>query len=247
MQQWGRSLTIDWAAIHAEAGRYAEVPKPAWATPLLVIAIVTLAVSGIPVFVELDERRRRWVYWGAFLSGTALMAAALSYRGWRTSAAVCVGGAVIALCFAFFYDSTLLKIGTKQISYTLPPEQRSTASPADTYLGVVPVRNHWWLIAIGSCGFAYGIYLAGWPWQITIAVAAGVVLAAMSGWDDGARGLSIARGQTVQFVIASLASIMMFALPLLAYLAAYFGGKKWPMVSGRHGAGRDPGQNRESG
>lgn len=242
----GRSLTIDWLAANAGADRYADMPKPSWAMPLLIIAIVILMVSGVPVFAELGERRRRWVYWGAFLSGTLLMALALSYRGWRTSAAVCVGGAITAFCFAFFYDSSLLKFGTRQLSYTVQPEQRSRASGADTYLGVVPVRNHWWLIAVGSCGFAYGIYLVGWAWQITISVAAGVVLTAVSGWDDGVRGLPIARRQRVQFAIASLASIMMFALPLVAYLAAYYGAKKWPIDRGRHTGHREPGGLRDT-
>lgn len=242
MESLVRNLTINLLAANAGAGRYADIPKPPWAMPMLIIAIVTLTVSGIPVFFELGERRRRWVYWGAFLCGTLLMALALSYRGWRTSAAVCGGGVIIAFCFAFFYDSSLLKFRTRQFSYTLPAEHRSKASPIDTYLGVVPVRNHWWLIAVGSCGFAYGIYLIGWAWQITISVAAGVVLAAVSGWDDGARGLPIARRQTVQFVIASLASIMMFGLPLVAYLAGYYGAKKWPIDRGRHTGHREPGE-----
>ncbi|ASX02950.1 hypothetical protein CKJ58_25525 [Mycobacterium intracellulare subsp. chimaera] len=111
---------------------------------------------------------------------------------------------------------------------------------------MVPVRNHWWLITVGSCGFAYGIYLVGWAWQITISVAAGVVLTAVSGWDDGVRGLPIARRQRVQFPSASLASIMMFALPLVAYLAAYYGAKKWPIDRGRHTGHREPGGLRDT-
>lgn len=255
--QLGRNLTIDWLAVNAGAGRYADIPKPAWAMPLLVIAIVTLAVSAIPVFIELEEHRRRWVYWGAYLSGTLLMAVALSYRGWRVSAEVCVAGICIAVCFAFFYDRSLIKIGGREISYMLPHQRAETgdmtdaqqpaAPPADSYLGAVSARNHWWVVAIGTGVLSYDVYLFGRAWQSALIIAFAVACAALSGSDDGRRGLPTGRGQKVQFAIASLASVGMFTLPLLAYLAAYFTAKKWPATAGRHALGHDPGENRESG
>ncbi|WP_218060260.1 hypothetical protein [Mycobacterium malmoense] len=235
-----RNLTIE-RLLGAGAVDQHAAQNPPWSMPLLVTGIVILAVSAIPFFLEVGQSRRR-LYWLAYLLGTVTMAIALSPRGWKASVGMCIAGAAVAVLFAFFYDGSLLKSGNRQFSYTLPPEQRSEAPAADTYLGVVPARNHWWLIAVGSCAFAYGIYLVGWAWEISTSVAAGVVLAAVSGWDDGARGMAIARGQRVQFVIASIASIMMFALPLLAYVAAYFGAKRWAIPPRRHAVGGDAGE-----
>ncbi len=255
MEQLGHNLTIDWVAAITGAGRYADIPKPPWSMPLLVIAIASLTISGIPFFVEFGERPRRRIYWLGFLTGTLLMAVALSYRGWRTSVATCLAGVIIALCFAFFYDRSLIKIGGREISYMLPRQRPSTADatdarpstppPADSYLGVVSARNHWWIVAIGTCVMAYDVYLFRWTWKSALLIGFAVVCAALSGSDDAARGLPVARAQKAQFAIASIASLMMLALPLLAYLSAYFGAKKWPIARGRHAVGRDSGEDCE--
>lgn len=161
-------------------------------------------------------------------------------------------GAFIAILFAFFYDSSLLKFGSRQFSYTLQREasqDESESAPSartSTNFGVVPARNHWWVIAVGSVVIAYGIYLIGWAWQFVLAVVVGIVFAGVSGWMDASDGLPIARGQKAQFAIASLASLMMFAAPLIAYLATYFGAKKWLAPHGEHDRRRHRGEMRDT-
>lgn len=243
MRQLGRSLTIDSTAIVAAAAQYSTVGKPAWGTPVLVVGAATLIVAGIPFFIECGERQRRRLYWSGFLAGSALIAVAVSWRGWGVSLGMFATGAFIASLFAFFYDGSLLKFGDRQISYVPSKQaQHDEGEPArslspNTNLGPIPARNHWWLIAVGSVAIAYGIYLIGWPLQFSVFVGFAVIFAAVSGWMDASDGLPIARGQKIQFAIASVASVMMFATPLIAYLAAYFGAKKWaPPRDGKHAA-----------
>lgn len=216
---------------------------------------MAMASALIPVFSQIEESRRRQIFWMAFSAGTLIEAVALSFRGWQVSAEVCFAGFGAAVLLAFFHDDSLIKIGNRRLSYMLPRQQRVTADagdtqrptepPADAYLGAVSARNHWWLVAVGTSVAAYGIYLAGWAWQISLAVAVGVASAAMTGWGDASGGFPIARGQKVQFGIASIASFMMFALPLVAYLAGYFGAQKWGVTQRKPTVGRDSGEAQE--
>jgi hypothetical protein len=253
VKQLDHNSTIDWFAASAVVARPADVHRPPWSTPLLVIGIAVVACAGIAVFLELDERLRRWIYWSTFMVGSLLMAASVSFRGWRGSAIMFLGAILIAFFITFFRDYSLIKIGHQKISYMLPREQRATgdarqaiAPPADSYLGLVSANNHWWLIAVGNCCFAGGLYLIGWTWALSLSAVAVVVAAFLSGWDDAARGFPIARRQRVQFAIASIASLAMFALPMLAYLGAYFGVKKWLTDDSKHCPGEDPGDGLES-
>lgn len=256
MEQLDHNSIIDWVATTGAVGQSADVPVPPWSTPLLTIAIVVLVISGAPLFIEFGESLRRRIYWLAFLAGTGLMAVALSYRGWHTSVATCLAGVGIGFSFAFFYDRSLIKIGHREISYMLPRQrpvaggatdvQQSVAPPpADSYLGMVSARNHWWVVAVGSCVMSWDVYLWGSSWRSVVITAFAVVAAALSGSDDGARSLPIARGQKVQFAIASIGSVMMLGLPLITYLGAYLAGKKWLVARGKHSAVRDPGERQE--
>jgi hypothetical protein len=69
-----------------------------------------------------------------------------------------------------------------------------------------------------------------------VCTAGATVLACGSGIDDATRHLPIGRGQYVPFFIASVASIVLWALPPIAYLVGYQIGKRWPMGYGL----RDP-------
>ncbi|QUR69468.1 hypothetical protein [Mycobacterium spongiae] len=218
------------------------------------MAIGVLAIAAVPFFVDLPERLHRRIYWFGFLVGTILMSIAVSPRGWHASLAICIAGAMIAAGFAFFYDDSLLKIGNRYFSYTMrPPGQQSPSSdgeepyqpPPDSYLGVVSARNHWWLVAVSACVIGTGPYIVGWTWKISMLVGAAIVGAALSGWDDAGRRLPIARGQRVQFAIASLASLMVFALPLIAYLGAYFAASRWSPARRDRALGRDLGETPE--
>jgi hypothetical protein len=191
---------------------------------VLVVGMSVLAISGVPFFTERYKRQRRWIYWSAFLVGSALMAVAVSWRGWGTSLGMFFMGASIALITALRFDRTLLKFGNKSISHSSQEQ-------------VVTVALYWWVIAAGSVSVAVGIYLGGWVLQFTVAVGLGVIFAAAWGWVDASEGERVARGQKIQFAIASLASVMMFALPPIAYLAAYFAAKKWTHPhAGKHAA-----------
>lgn len=248
MKRLAHNLTVDWVAVTNHVAVQTNTHAPPWSTPLMVIGIVGLAIAAIPYFIDCGERRRRWLYWLGFVVGTALIALALSWRGWGVSVGMCFTGAFIAVLFAFFYDSSLLKFGARQISYTRPNGTQSGSSndqTAETDLGAVPARNHWWVIAIGSVVTAYGVYLIGWAWQLSLLVGFAVIFAATSGWLDASQRLPIARGQKVQFALASVASLMMFALPLVAYLAAYFSAKKWSAPGGRHTIGGNPDETLE--
>lgn len=245
VEQSDPSSTIDGNAAVVAAIQHGY-DKPPWSTGLLVLGIAALVISGLPYFIDCGERSRRRVYWSGILVGTSLMAVAVSWRGWSVSAGLGLAGVGIACCFAFFYDGSLLTLGNWRISYTMDEAQRrAAASTRDAYLGVVSARNHWWLIAFLTCGLAAGLYVVGWTWTLSLSVVAAVAAAALSGWDDATRGLSIARGQKVQFAIASIASLMMFAVPLFAYLTAYFCAKKRRVTRGRHAASHDPELGRE--
>jgi hypothetical protein len=221
VKRLAHNLTVDWVAVTNHVAVQTNTHAPPWSTPLMVIGIVGLAIAAIPYFIDCGERRRRWLYWLGFVVGTALIALALSWRGWGVSVGMCFTGAFIA------------------------QSGSSNDQTAETDLGAVPARNHWWVIAIGSVVTAYGVYLIGWAWQLSLLVGFAVIFAATSGWLDASQRLPIARGQKVQFALASVASLMMFALPLVAYLAAYFSAKKWSAPGGRHTIGGNPDETLE--
>jgi hypothetical protein len=52
-----------------------------------------------------------------------------------------------------------------------------------------------------------------------------VLLAVGAGYGDASWGYAIARGQYLQFVIASVVTVGLFAV---LYLLAYSAGKRWP-------------------
>jgi hypothetical protein len=251
VEQLDPSSIIEAFAASVTDSQHSNVQMPAWSKLLLVVGVISLAIAVVPTFLNSSERVQRLFYWFGLFLGASLIAVAVSPRGWLASVAVFGGGITISLIWAFFSDTSLLKIGNRQISYTMMDRRqkattadgdeplRSTVSSAESYVRVISARYRWWLVAACTCGLAAGLYLVGWTWIFSISVVVAVALAALSGFEDGTRHLTIGRGQKVPFAIASIASLMMFALPLLAYVAGYVVGKRWPVAHGKHAVDRN--------
>ena len=165
---------MDIPQLAAAVAQYGSVGKPAWGAPLLFVGAATLIVAGIRFFIECGERRRRRLYyWSGFLVGSALIAVAVSWRGWGVSLGMFATGAFIAILFAFFYDGSLLKFGDRQISYVPPKQiQHDASEPArpnspNTNLARFRLSGITGGSSLSAAWLLLGIYPIGWAVQFS--------------------------------------------------------------------------------
>lgn len=142
--------------------------------------------------------------------------------------AICV---CLSVGFAYF-GGWQLKIGgqTRSVfvknTYPDPPDDGSDPPPpppppANSYNGVVTADGFWWIAAILTIVIAADVYLFGWIWQSVLGALTLTVMGALAGIDDASRGHPVARGQTIQAIIAVIASVLLWLLPVVAYAAGY--------------------------
>lgn len=255
----GASLTSD-AALTLLAVATDPAAPPLSRGLLLGAAIVLIGGIGSLFFLRNRQLERR-IYWTSWIAGGAMLALALQHRGWGLAVAAFAASMFGAVFYAYMRTS-YLKIGSKIYAFSVPDSQpdppqdeHREAAPAvparDSYLGVVSARNFWWLVVFLNCALAYGVFVFGWRWQ-TIAYTVGfAAFAALCGLDDATRRLPIVRGQRVQAVIATVASLLLWVVPPVVYLLGYTLGKRYPMGYGlsdpitRHQRPDDAGQDRE--
>lgn len=211
-------------------------------------ALLLCAAAGV-VFVVMSQllcqtrRIARLCYWIGSTATTAMLGLGLQQSGRPLRVVLlAVGlGLVFAIGFAYFVGWQL-RIGGRTRSVFVknthpdPPEDGSEPSPPPpppphSYSGVVTADGFWWIAVVLTSIIAADVYLFGWVWQSAIGAIALTVMGAFAGADDASRGEPVARGQTVQAVIAVVASLLLWGLPTIAYAAGYQFGKRRPLRS----------------
>jgi hypothetical protein len=216
---------------------------------LLIVGFVAVAAAALitVLFVRRRSLERR-TYWAGWAIGTPCMSLAVLPRGWRVVIAAALLCAFIALGYAYF-RSPYLKLGNRIYAFTIADSQPDHPDdgalcepppqlPHDSYdfMGGITARKYWWVNVGLTCIPAINVILTGWDLQTALLAALVVAIGAMLGVDDATRKLPIARDQKVQAYIVTVASIPLWLLPTIAYLAGYQIGKRKPMGKGKHAA-----------
>ena len=153
-------------------------------------------------------------------------------------------GLMVAAAYAY---TPYIKISGKVYALTVQdsqpdPDENSARAPGttvteqahdpapDAYSGLLSATKMWWLLIpllIISTGNIYAFaFSRGEWWVAVIGLAFIVFLAVAMGFGDASWEYGIARGHRVQFAIAAIVTVGVFAV---LYLAAYQTGKHWPL------------------
>lgn len=206
----------------------------------LAIAITSMAVAVIQSFFKHSLSSQRRIYWSCV--GVAAIAGFLVvYPDWKKGLGLGLFflGAMIAVAYAY---TPYIKLGGKNRALTVQdsqpdsqPSAKTTAAlkpdPApDAYSGIISAAKMWWLLIpllVISAGNTYAFAVGeGEGWVAAIGIAFLVFLPAVTGYGDASWDYPVARGQRLQFAIATITTIGTFAI---LYLSAYCVGKRLPL------------------
>jgi hypothetical protein len=100
----------------------------------------------------------------------------------------------------------------------------------DAYSGLLTARKLWWIIipvlAISTGNIYAFVSGRGEGWVAAIGIGMLLFFAVAAGAGDASWGYGIARGQHLQFALATVITAGAFAV---IYLIAYFAAKRWPL------------------
>lgn len=210
---------------------------PSWASGLLFAGFVVGLATAVGSVIIRDRELDRKVYWLGWLVTTLCFAAAVSPRGWQGSAAIGSLGLFAAVTYAYL-RTPYLKIGGHTYSVmshqetnglSAPPSSTTSTNSYRVGSATLSARNMWWLLVALACLVSTAACVSGWNWRIAAAAAFFVLLAAVSGADDGARNLPVARGQHLQAILISAASVPLGLAPTISYYVAYRAVRRWPI------------------
>ncbi|MGV0626918.1 hypothetical protein [Mycolicibacter minnesotensis] len=211
---------------------------------LWVFGLCLVAGFALPFLKIGRHAERRW-YWGLVcIAGTAGVLS--TYPTWNRAAAL--GFAPVASMVVLAYVSTpYIKIGGKIYALTItdPDPEDAPASSGDStsdstqqevdphpdsYSGLLTAPTMWWLfVALTSINTA-NIYFAavgrGEVWVGLLSGALFVLVTAPTAYGDASWRYPIARGQYIQFAVASVITAGVF--PLL-YLTTYYIAQRHPL------------------
>jgi hypothetical protein len=229
-----------------------------WTHALLIAGVCAGLVAAVASVFVTDRKLDRRIYWLGWLIATSCISFAVLPRGWQASLTIGLLGVFAAVVYAYM-RTPFLKIGSRIYALSINDSRPDPATdearkepppapPPDSYpttAGPVSARNLWWVLVALTCLVSVGVYLVGWAWQMVLAAVLLAVLGGTFGIDDATGKLPIARGQHVQAVIVSVASILLWLAPPVCYVVGYGIGRRWPMGRGRHAGSRDPDETRE--
>lgn len=210
--------------------------------------VIGAGTVGLLAYVP-DRRTKRRIYWSGWIASAACAALSLLPRGAKTTAIVFIGFTLVTIFWAYL-TTPYLKIGSRIYAFSMldsrpdPPRDGGPEAPMpppapDSYPAHVSAQNFWWLVTVITTASAAGVYLGGWAWQMILCTAGLTAGAVMVGIDDATRKLPKARGQHVQALISSVASLVLWLAPPIGYFLGYQVGKRWPMGKGKCAATPD--------
>lgn len=221
-----------------------SVSSPLWAKAMLITGICVGLIAAVASAIVQDRKLQRWIYWLGWMIAALCFALAVLPRGWPGSLGIGLSALFAAVVYAYLRTPFLKINGRVYAISSIEDEPTShtaqnpqSAPRRDSYptgMGTVSAHNMWWVLVALTCLVSAGVYLVGWPWQMILGAAFVTVLGAITGLDDGSRKLPIVRGQYIQALIVSVASILLWLAPPICYYFGYRVGQRWPMGRGRH-------------
>lgn len=197
----------------------------------IAVGFAVVAAGGLTLAFSNNVRFERKVFWSTWFVGTAVMALAVTVRGWATAVLMFAVTAGLGVLIAYL-RTPYLKVGGRIFSYTIartqpdPPADGSppppVIAPPDSYRGVVTAPTHWWSLTVFSVVAGVTTIVIGMGRETLAGAALMVVLLAFTGYLDAKDRFAIGRGQRVQLILIVIASVPNFLLPPIAYLIAYY-------------------------
>lgn len=206
--------------------------------------VVLCFVAGFMLsFLKISRSAQRRLYWSCTCAA-GVSGALSTYPTWEGASAL--GVLPVAAMVAMAYVATpYIKIGGKIYALTINSQRpdpdgardgenisttTESATAADAYSEFLSATKMWWIlvvIASIAAGNVYG-FAAGKAeaWVAVMMAAFLVLLAVGTGYGDASRRYRVARGQFVQFGVASLITAGSFAL---VYLTAYCIAERQPL------------------
>lgn len=191
--------------------------------------LVGLALPVLPTKTASAERR---LYWAGVAVAVIAAFFTICPPDWR-------GGLVFASSIAgvivlrAYMTTSYLRIRGRTFAFNLiDSEKDSSHRDVDTYAGFATAPKMWWLFTVvtGGCALIIALHLASSEgrWYAAGSALVVVLLPLMIGHQDASWGYGVARGQTVQLVVAGVVTVGVF---ILAYFVGYKVGKYRPLRS----------------
>ncbi|MGU3499438.1 hypothetical protein [Mycobacterium sp. C31M] len=197
----------------------------------IAVGFAVVAAGGLTIVFSNNVRFERRIFWSSWFVGTAVMALAVTVRGWATAVLMFAVTAGLGVLIAYL-RTPYLKVGGRIFSYTIartqpdPPADGSPAppviAPPGSYRGVVTAATHWWSLTVFSAIAGVTTITSGMGREALAGTALVVTLLAFTGYLDAKDRFPIGRGQRVQCILIVIASVPNFLLPTVAYLIAYY-------------------------
>jgi hypothetical protein len=210
-----------------------------------ILLVACAVVALIQQYVKYGRSLQRRIYWSCACLG-AVAAFLAFYPDLKKGLGLALFFLGVMVVAAYAY-TPYVKIGGKVYALTVQDsrpdadedadETAATATAAtqhdpapDAYSGLISATKMWWLLIpllVISTGnvYAFASGKSEW-WVAAIGVAFLVFLAVAMGYGDASWGYGVARGHHVQFALAAIVTVGVFAA---LYLAAYQTGKHWPL------------------
>jgi hypothetical protein len=210
-----------------------------------IVVVACAATALIQQYFKHSRRSQRRIYWCCACVG-AVAACLAFYPDWKKGLGMALFFLGVMTVAAYAY-TPYIKIGGKICALTVQDSRPDTddrsvkthARPAagseqdpapDAYSGIISAAKMWWLLIpllVISSGNLFAFATGkGEAWVALIGIAFLVFLAVATGYGDASWGYGIARGQHVQFGLAAIVTVGVFAV---LYLVAYHVGKRWPL------------------
>jgi hypothetical protein len=206
-----------------------------------IVLVACAATALIQQYFKHSRRSQRRIYWSCACVG-AVAACLAFYPDWKKGLGMALFFLGVMTVAAYAY-TPYIKFGGKIYALTVQdsrpePDETTEAATADperdpapdAYSGLLTATKMWWLLIpllVISSGNLYAFATGeGEAWVALIGIAFLVFLAVATGFGDASWGYGIARGQHIQFGLAAIVTVGVFAV---LYLAAYHVGKRWPL------------------
>ncbi|MDH6198129.1 hypothetical protein M2272_004788 [Mycobacterium frederiksbergense] len=209
------------------------------------ILVAAVAVALIQQFFDHSRSSQRRIYWGCTSIG-AVAAFLAPYPDWQKGVGIGLFfvGAMAAAAYGY---TPYLKIrgkvyalnavdsqpdlDDKPAETALDTNDHGESDPApDSYSGLLTARKMWWVLTVLMLIAAINVWIfiesGGKDWVAGAAMVLIIFFAVILGLGDASWGYGIARGQKVQFAIATIITAGTFAV---IYLIAYWIGKRKPV------------------
>lgn len=204
-------------------------------------AVALCYLAGLLIsFSDISIGAQRRIYWScACMAG--VFGTLATYPTWNNAATLGIFASTL-MTVAAYVSTPYIKIGGKIYSLTIPdpdPEvapattdsaQQETDPHPDSYSGLLTATTMWWSLVVLAVIAAGNVYAAvvgqGEVWVGVISGTFSALLAVVTAYGDASWRYPIARGQYIQFGVASVITAGGFAL---IYLTAYYIAQRRPL------------------